>query len=214
MAVLREQVQVAEVQLYNMKNGILIFQKNAELGKVKTRLASTIGDQAAFEAYQLLVKYTHKVASESPVQKILFYSNHLEEDRGEYPINYRFELQSGFGLGEKMSNAFQRLFEEKFDRLIIIGTDCAEITSELISEAFESLKDRDVVIGPAHDGGYYLLGMRKFIPGLFEGIPWSTDQVASLTRNYLENHKISYDVLATLSDVDFEEDWNKFKDKL
>ncbi|SFB11915.1 hypothetical protein SAMN04489723_104301 [Algoriphagus aquimarinus] len=214
MVALQELDQVAEVLLYNMKFGILIFQKNAELGKVKTRLAATIGDQGAFEAYQLLVNYTHKVVSQSPFEKILFYSNHLEEDRAKYPENYRFELQSGDGLGDKMGNAFQRLFEDKFDSLIIIGTDCAEISPELIAEAFERLKDSDVVIGPAHDGGYYLLGMRKFIPGLFEGIPWSTDQVATLTMNYLEKHQISFDLLPTLSDVDFEEDWNKFKHKL
>ncbi|REG92724.1 TIGR04282 family arsenosugar biosynthesis glycosyltransferase [Algoriphagus antarcticus] len=197
-----------------MKDGILIFQKNAELGKVKTRLAATIGDQAAFEAYQLLVKFTHKVVSKSPVQKILFFSDHLEEDLSKYPSEYRFELQSGQDLGEKMSNAFQQLFEEKFDRLIIVGTDCAEITAELISEAFDELDENDAVIGPAHDGGYYLLGMRKFIPGLFKGIPWSTDKVSSLTKEYLTQNEICFALLPTLSDVDYEQEWNRFKYKL
>jgi len=197
-----------------MKNGILIFQKNAELGKVKTRLAATIGDQAAFDAYQLLVNYTHKIVSKFPAQKVLFFSNHLEEELSKYSKDYQFEVQSGEGLGEKMCNAFQQLFEEKFDRLVIIGTDCAEITSELITEAFERLEESEVVIGPAYDGGYYLIGMRTFIPGLFNGIPWSTDQVAVLTKEYLTRNELSFALLPTLSDVDFEEDWNRFKDKL
>ncbi|MDR7128322.1 rSAM/selenodomain-associated transferase 1 [Algoriphagus sp. 4150] len=196
-----------------MKDGLLIFQKNAELGKVKTRLAATLGDQAAFEVYGQLVQYTHSVASPCHAQKILFFSNFPEGDLSEYPANYRFELQSGKGLGEKMRNAFQLLFDEKFDRLVIIGTDCAEITSEHISAAFEKLGTNDVVIGPAEDGGYYLLGMRIFIPGLFEGIPWSTDQVTSLTKEYLTRNEISFTLLPTLSDVDLEEDWERVKDK-
>ncbi|WP_057936444.1 TIGR04282 family arsenosugar biosynthesis glycosyltransferase [Algoriphagus resistens] len=196
-----------------MKEGIVIFQKNAQLGKVKTRLAATIGDQSAFEAYGLLVEYTHKVVSQNEAQKILFFSDHLESNLTKYPKNYRFELQSGPDLGKKMSNAFQQLFEQKFDRLVIIGTDCAEITSELISEAFEKLDKHEVVIGPADDGGYYLLGMRRFIPGLFEGIPWSTDRVTGLTKDYLTQNDIPFALLPTLSDVDVAEDWNRFKDK-
>nr|WP_091691583.1 TIGR04282 family arsenosugar biosynthesis glycosyltransferase [Algoriphagus locisalis] len=197
-----------------MKDGLIIFQKNAELGKVKTRLAATIGDQAAFEAYQSLVKYTHKVTSQSVADKVLFFTNSLEEDLSTYPRDYRFELQSGEGLGDKMKNAFDQLFEEKYDRLVIIGTDCAEITPELISEAFEKLRNHEVVIGPAQDGGYYLLGMRSLFSGIFEGIPWSTDQVTALTVSFLERESITYDLLPVLSDVDTKEDWDRFKDKL
>lgn len=214
MGALLEQVQVAGELLLRMKDCILIFQKNAELGKVKTRLADSIGDQAAYDAYQRLVKYTHRITSQSPAQKLLFFSSFLEQDLAQYPTDYRFELQSGDNLGEKMKNAFDQLFKEKFDRILVIGTDCAEITSELISEAFNKLNTHEVVIGPAHDGGYYLLGMQKFIPGLFEGIPWSTDEVSALTMNYLERNFISYALLPTLSDVDYEEDWERFKDKI
>lgn len=214
MDVLPVQAQAAEELPPDMKDGLLIFQKNLLMGKVKTRLAETMGDRAAFEAYQRLVDYTHQAASKSPIQKILFFSDYLEEDVSNFPQGYRFELQSAGGLGEKMGNAFQKLFGENFDRLVIIGTDCAEITPEIISRAFDSLEDREVVIGPAKDGGYYLLGMREFHPGLFEGIPWSTDQVASLTLDYLAGNRISYAVLPTLADVDVEADWIKVKNKL
>ncbi|MCE7056718.1 TIGR04282 family arsenosugar biosynthesis glycosyltransferase [Algoriphagus sp. AGSA1] len=197
-----------------MKDAVLIFQKNTQLGKVKTRLAAAIGDQAALHAYELLVKYTHRVASRLKAQKILWFSDYMEEDLSSYPKNYRFELQSGSGLGEKMSNAFQKLFTENFDRLLIIGTDCAELTPELLDTAFKELEENDVVIGPALDGGYYLLGMRKFIPGIFQGIPWSTDQVAALTKDYLSRNGYSYSQLKPLSDVDVIEDWNQVKGKL
>ena len=89
-----------------MKKGLLIFQKNAEMGKVKTRLAASIGDEAALEAYNQLVDYTHKVVKRTPADKILFFSNHLEEDLSNYSKEYRFELQSGKDLGEKMSNIY------------------------------------------------------------------------------------------------------------
>ena len=197
-----------------MKDGIIIFQKNEELGKVKTRLAATIGDQKALEAYQKLVAFTHKIVSQSPAQKILFFSESMEADLSKYTSDYRFELQTGEGLGEKMCNSFHQLFEEKFERLTIIGTDCAEITPELISKAFEALNEEEVVIGPAHDGGYYLLGMRKFIPGLFKNILWSTDQVTIQTKEYLKANNFSFSILPTLSDVDLAEDWERFKDKL
>jgi rSAM/selenodomain-associated transferase 1 len=197
-----------------MKEGIIIFQKNAVLGKVKTRLAATIGNQKALEAYQQLVNYTHKIISQSPAQKVLFFSNSIDIDLSNYSLDYRFELQSGKELGEKMSNSFRQLFEEEFESLIIIGTDCAEITTELIAEAFEALKKREVVIGPAHDGGYYLLGMRKYIPGLFRDIPWSTDQVTNQTKDYLTANNLSFSILPTLSDVDLAEDWERFKHKL
>lgn len=214
MDVLQVQVQAVGELPHKMKDGLIIFQKNAELGKVKTRLAATIGDEAAFDAYLQLVNYTHRVASQVPAQKILFFSNQIETNLSTYSSEYRFELQSGNDLGDKMKNAFDQLFGENYDRLVIMGTDCAEITSELISEAFDSLDNHEVVIGPAQDGGYYLLGMRTFIPELFKGIPWSTDQVAALTIKYLETNSISYTLLPTLSDVDNREDWERFKDKL
>ncbi len=214
MVALREQGRAVVELLPDMRDAVLIFQKNARLGKVKTRLAAGIGDHAALKVYELLVSYTHRVLSQVDAQKVLFYSDYFEMDLSIYPKNYRFELQSGSGLGEKMSNAFQKLFNEGFDRLLIIGTDCAELTPELINEAFDKLEENEVVIGPAEDGGYYLLGMRRFIPGVFRGIPWSTDQVAALTKDYLSLNGYSYSQLSTLSDVDVIEDWNKVKDKI
>lgn len=214
MDVLPEQDPVVVALPRRMKKGIIIFQKNAELGKVKTRLAASIGDQAAFDAYQVLVNFTHQVLSFSQAGKILFYSSFIPDHaEKEFSSDYSFDLQSGGGLGEKMSTAFKSLFKDNYEKLVVIGTDCAEITTDLIEDAFQSLDDHQVVIGPAQDGGYYLLGMREFVPGVFEDIPWSTDQVTSLTKDYLRNNNISFKLLPTLSDVDYVEDWEHAKSK-
>lgn len=213
MVVLLEQVQAVVDPLPNMKKAIIIFQKNAELGKVKTRLAEGVGDQAALAIYTLLVDYTHEVLAGTEATKFLFYSNYIPEEDAEFGDDYKFELQSSGDLGKKMCEAFAHVFKNDYDQVLVIGTDCAELSVALIAEAFQSLTNHQVVLGPATDGGYYLLGMREFIPGVFDHIPWSTDQVAGLTKEYLLQNDISFKLLKTLSDVDHQEDWEKVKSK-
>ena len=197
-----------------MQKGIIIFQKNAELGKVKTRLAETMGNREALEIYQLLVSYTHQQVQQVPCHKLLYFSEFLEKSPEWENEAYSLKIQTTGILGEKMANAFQSEFENGFTQLIIIGTDCPEINPKIIEEAFEKLTKVDVVVGPATDGGYYLLGMNQFIPGLFKDIPWSSEEVLSATKNFLVTNDISFDMLPLLSDVDYQEDWEKVKDKL
>ena len=197
-----------------MQKGIIIFQKNAELGKVKTRLAETMGNREALEIYQLLVSYTHQQVQQVPCHKLLYFSEFLEKSPEWENEAYSLKIQTTGILGEKMTNAFQDEFENGFTQLIIIGTDCPEINPEIIDEAFEKLTKVDVVVGPATDGGYYLLGMNQFIPGLFKDIPWSSEEVLSATKNFLVTNDITFDMLPLLSDVDYQEDWEKVKEKL
>jgi hypothetical protein len=112
-----------------------------------------------------------------------------------------------------MSNAFQLLFKSGYQRILILGTDCAQLESRHITDAIQKLDEKDVVIGPAEDGGYYLLGMKKSTTSLFEGIEWSTSQVFSQTIEKLTRAELSYGIIETLSDVDVEEDWEKVKMK-
>ncbi len=196
------------------KSALIIFQKNAVLGKVKTRLSVDVGDEVAMEIYQQLVRHTHMVCGSVPVQKFLFYSDFIPDDVSEFGQDYQFEVQSGTDLGSRMRNAFQRLFTKGYGKIIILGTDCGELESEIVINAFELLDHNEVVIGPARDGGYYMLGMNKMNAGLFEEIPWSTEKVLFLTMEKLENQKISYELLEILSDVDRIEDWKKLKEKL
>jgi glycosyltransferase A (GT-A) superfamily protein (DUF2064 family) len=97
---------------------------------------------------------------------------------------------------------------------LIIGTDCPELTPEIIEKAFDELEQSEVVIGPAKDGGYYLLGMKRFNPGLFKNIKWSSAEVLNSTENFLRSKEIKYSLLPLLSDVDYLEDWELIKDKI
>jgi rSAM/selenodomain-associated transferase 1 len=197
-----------------MKKGIIIFQKNTELGKVKTRIAQTLGKQEALEIYQVLVNYTHQQLQPIECEKLLYYSEFIEEDFKNFDKTYSAFIQTEGDLGQKMGDAFQNQFRDGFSKLLIIGTDCPEISAEIIQEAFEKLENTDIVIGPASDGGYYLLGLNRFIPGLFMNIPWSSEKVLSTTQSFLDENNISFALLPLLSDVDYQEDWEKFKDKL
>ena len=105
-----------------------------------------------------------------------------------------------------MQNAFEKLFEKGYERIVIIGSDCYDLTQEIIEEAFEKLKNKEVIIGPAKDGGYYLLGLTKLIPQLFTDVAWSTDEVFSATIKALDSLDIAYDTTAVLSDIDVYED--------
>jgi rSAM/selenodomain-associated transferase 1 len=197
-----------------MKKGIIIFQKNTELGKVKTRIAESLGEKKALEIYQVLVNYTHLQLQSLECEKLLYYSDYIENDFENFDQTYRAFIQTKGDLGQKMGSAFANQFKEGFSNLLIIGTDCPEISPEIIQEAFEKLENKEVVIGPATDGGYYLLGLKRFIPGLFLDIPWSSEKVLSTTQNFLEVNKISFALLPLLSDIDYQDDWEKFKDKL
>ncbi|MBU6392198.1 MAG: TIGR04282 family arsenosugar biosynthesis glycosyltransferase, partial [Planctomycetes bacterium] len=132
----------------------------------------------------------------------------------------RYIHQEGDTLGERMSHAFQQLFQDKgYKRCIIIGTDCPEIDAVLIENAFETLQGKDIVLGPCKDGGYYLLGMsrlspirfeREFVPDLFVDIDWSTDRVFDQTMAKVRKNNLSYGILKTLADVDTPEDLHRY----
>lgn len=192
------------------KAALIIFQKNAILGKVKTRLASTIGNNQALEIYKWMTSHTHQLASEIKVDKFLFFSDFIPEHPDEILHGYHFEVQSGANLGERMCNAFAFLFAKGYSNVIIIGTDCPELQVSDLSKAFMALTQNDLVIGPAKDGGYYLLGMSRFFPELFKEIPWSTSKVLELTLDRADESNLDYEFLKILSDIDTFEDWNKF----
>ena len=196
------------------KSALIIFQKNAVVGKVKTRLSVDVGDVVAMEIYQELVRHTHEVCKNVNAQKFLFFSDFIPDDTSEYGQDYQFEVQNGNDLGLRMADAFNTIFSKGYEKITILGTDCGELESRIVAESFELLENCEVVIGPARDGGYYLLGLKKLIVDLFVEIPWSTEKVLFHTMEKLENQSISYELLKILSDVDRIEDWKKLKRKL
>ena len=192
-----------------MKRALIIFTKNLVYGKVKTRLAATVGNDKALEIYKQLIKHTHSISHKAKANKFVFYSDSIEEE--DVWKNYQKQLQKGNDLGEKMANAFMYAFKNNYREAIIIGTDCPELDEQIIADAFEQLKKYDVIIGPAADGGYYLLGIKKLYRQLFEDIEWSTKTVFSATINQCNKNQLTHFVLPVLHDVDEEKDLQYMK---
>ena len=194
-----------------MKQAVLIFANNLMYGEVKTRLAATAGNDIAFSVYKELLHHTKDITKDLAFDKIVFYSNNIEEKDIWDNEAFKKDLQSGNDLGEKMLNAFEYAFKNKYEEVVIIGTDCFELTSSIINDAFSLLKDHDIVIGPAEDGGYYLLGMKKLYPEFFQNISWSTENVLLQTIAVCNKASLTYHLLQQLCDVDNEKDLMKTK---
>jgi len=193
---------------------LLIFLKNNEQGKVKTRLAKTLGDEKALEVYKKLKAFTFAIADKVEADKQLWFSNFLP-DKSSIPLKkFQIKLQKGHSLGERMKLGFQQAFEDGYKKAVIIGSDCAQLQQEHLQKAYAALDSTDVVIGPAQDGGYYLLGMRTYLPNLFNDIDWSSERVFKQTVAKIIQGGNTYSTLETLNDVDTEADWHEVKDKL
>ncbi len=194
------------------KELLIIFTKNPELGKVKSRLAATIGDENALKVYLHLLDYTKSITNPLQVDKVVFYSNRVPENDAWSAAGYGQYLQEGVDLGERMQRAFQKGFNDGYTSIVIIGSDCAEVTTELLSNAFERLQNSDVVIGPSKDGGYYLLGMRKLHEKLFTNKSWSTSALMNETKVTLKELQLNTSYLPVLNDVDEEADLGRLKE--
>jgi rSAM/selenodomain-associated transferase 1 len=191
-------------------NRLLIFIKNPAAGKVKTRLAASIGPEAALAAYRMLLSSTRATALGVPAERWLFYSDFIDNDDDWRANDFRKFAQEGRDLGERMRHAFELALGDGA-KAVIIGSDCPWLTPALVEEAFRLLDHFPFVIGPAADGGYYLLGMTRPAPALFEGMPWSTPDVLPDTLSRIEGMESAYALLPALSDIDTQADWERFQ---
>lgn len=188
-------------------NLLLIFTRNPELGKVKSRLAKTVGNEKALEIYKFLLAHTKKVTQKLSCDKAVFYSVKVRENDIWDANHYQKFAQSGDDLGRRMHNAFDQSFKNGYQKVIIIGSDLYDLQEQHIEEAFNALNDNDIVIGPAEDGGYYLLGMKTLHPKIFENKEWGTSSVRKDTLNDLQELKIHQTQM--LNDIDYYEDIEK-----
>lgn len=180
---------------------------------MKTRLAASVGHTQALEIYKWLTAYTHQITKQITVDKFIFYSDFIPEASDERPDGYQHVVQSGTSLGDRMRDAFMHLFDKGYSRVVIIGTDSADLKATDLNKAYLTLSHTDLVIGPAKDGGYYLLGMSRFYPELFYDIPWSTSKVLELTLDKADQAQLDYEFLNIRSDVDTLDDWEKVRMK-
>ncbi len=190
-----------------MKNTLLIFIRNPKLGKVKTRLSQTLGDEEALRIYQILLEKTRSAALACEAERYLFYSDFVDEQDDWSPASFQKKIQHFGDLGARMESAFQQTFDSGTQKVIIIGSDCPELSGETLQQAFDLLDTADFVLGPVPDGGYYLLGMSTLEPSVFHNIEWSTETVRAKTIEKILAVGKSYALLSMLSDVDTEEDW-------
>ena len=181
---------------------LVIFVRNPVLGQVKTRLAKDIGDERARAIYLQLLQHTLEITRGLSFRKFIYYADEVSDyDLWSVP-GYTKRKQNGTDLGERMLNSFKELFDQGFTRIIIIGSDCLQLQTENLQEAVALLESNVAVMGPASDGGYYLLGLTKLYPDLFLNKPWSTDQVFAKTIDDFNNQGITYALLKELSDID------------
>lgn len=188
------------------ENLLLVFIKNPALGKVKTRLAKTMGDEQALHVYHHLLAHTHSIAKKVDTDKAVFYSDFIDDNDFWKEAGFKQFIQEGNDLGDKMAFAFKKAFALGYKQVVIIGSDCFELNETILQDAFYVLEDNKVVIGPAKDGGYYLLGMSNYYEPLFKNKVWSTALVLPDTLNNISNLNLSYKLLPELSDIDVEED--------
>ena len=186
------------------KNLLLIFTRNPEPGKVKKRLAATIGDEAALEIYKSLLHHTAWITQRLQVDKEVYYSEKIEKNDSWDDEIYNKTVQKGEDLGERMKNAFQKGFSAGYTNIIIIGSDLYDLHPEDLENAFDALQTSEYVIGPAVDGGYYLLGMKSLNSAVFEHKAWSTKTVFQDTLKDLNEKKTT--ILETRNDIDYVED--------
>lgn len=189
---------------------LIVFLKNPDSENVKTRLAKDTGRELARKVYEKLIKHTLDESFSSEAKVHLFFSGGIPEDKkfGDAA----FFTQTGEHLGERMKNAFQDVFNRGFKKAVIIGSDCPEISGGHINQALSVLDIADVVIGPADDGGYYLLGMKTLHHALFENKNWSTDSVLTDTIADFRALGLNYVQLPAMTDIDTIEDYHKFPD--
>jgi hypothetical protein len=184
------------------QKALIVFVRNPVLGTVKTRIAKTIGDEAALRLYKKLLLHTHEIIQNIACDKYIFYADEITME-DSWPNNiYKKEVQINSGLGAKMESAFKKVFNNGHEQVLIIGSDCYDLTAAVINEAFLALKTNDVILGPAKDGGYYLLGQNKLNADLFSIGQWSTSSVLAQTIEACERSGLSYKKLELLSDVD------------
>lgn len=194
------------------RNALLIFVKNAILGKVKTRLAESVGAEKALRIYIELLRHTRDITQPLEYGKFVYFSSFIPDfDLIWSGDDFQQRIQHGDDLGSRMSNAFRDIFDEGYERAVVVGSDCAELTGEIIERAFHELEDSDMVIGPATDGGYYLLGMNEYHPELFENKHWSTETVFDETIQEMIDHGWIWQELPILADVDTEEDLERIQ---
>ncbi|MCP3931543.1 MAG: glycosyltransferase [Bacteroidetes bacterium] len=187
---------------------LIVFARNPVLGKVKTRLAAGIGEKRALEVYKDFIHLVYEVSNALPFDKAVFFTEFPEK---KWFPGYKRVLQSSRNLGESMKDSFRWAFEKKYKKVYLIGTDCPYLTKYLLEEVNKQLDTHDFVLGPAEDGGYYLIGMNDYTTEVFDNVEWSTSSVLQTTLGIIKSLGKTCHLLPKLNDIDTMEDWMRYE---
>ena len=191
------------------KEVLSIFVKNLIPGTVKKRLAKDLGIDLAIEIYKELVGITAETTDILEINKCVYYSDYIESNDQFDDAKYQKHIQEGKDLGQRMQNCFYDAFELDFDKMILIGSDTPDITDQIISQGFAELDKHDIIIGPAQDGGFYLIGMKKPHENLLNKRAYGHEEVLNELLDEIENRNLSVFKLPTLIDIDVKDDLKK-----
>jgi rSAM/selenodomain-associated transferase 1 len=194
-----------------LDNRLIIFTRYPEPGKTKTRLIPALGPEGAADLHRQMTDHTLTWARQLKNNSAI--SLEVRYEGGDERLVRQWLgpdipccPQENGDLGERMAHAFQGAFSAGMARIIIVGTDVPGLTGNLTRTAFDALLENDVVLGPAKDGGYYLIGLRKPVPQLFAGIPWGSGEVLPKTLRIAADLNFRVFLLEPLADVDLPED--------
>ncbi len=201
-----------------MKNALLCFLKYPESGHVKTRLAPDLGPSGAADLYSALAeRVITEVFPLNASYELLLYTDPthditlFQQWLGD---TWSFYTQQGADLGARLHHAFTRTFEQGFEKVIVIGTDCIGMDETFMEAAFRNLDSSDFVIGPSSDGGYYLLALKQNHSWLFERMDWGTDRVLETTVDRIEVRDLTVHQLEEKIDIDILDDLDRFRKSL
>ena len=194
-----------------MTECLIVFTRTPELGKCKRRLAAGVGDEAALTAHrELATGLLSKVEAFSGLKHLCV--THRSEEVVSWASQFGFELllQTGGSLGSRMYSALEHALLLGADRAVLVGTDCPDIDLGYVQQAFLTLKESEIVVGPAEDGGYGLIGLAQFLPQIFQEIEWGTARVMEQTLTRAKHLGVSVGQLPQIWDVDTEVDWQRY----
>ncbi len=197
--------------LRSSKQSLIIFTRYPEPGKTKTRLIPVLGSVGAANLQRQMTEHT--ILQVKQLQKAIDISVEIWFSDGDLQLMQKwlgsdlvYQPQGEGDLGLRMARSLLQAFQSGAEKAIIIGTDCPGLNPEILATAFDKLRTFDLVLGPALDGGYYLIGLRQLIPELFANIEWGTANVFQKTVEIAQKVNLSYVNLVSLADVDRPED--------
>lgn len=190
---------------------VIVFLKAPRPGLVKTRIAASLDGEAAAGIYRVLLDRTLVALHGRRDVELRFTPDGADAEIQPYlRPGWTMRGQGEGDLGERMSRAASEAFKAGTRRVVFVGTDCPTLTGEDVVDAFDALGDADVVLGPAEDGGYWLIGLRQHAPVLFREIPWSTARVLAVTEARARAAGLSVGILKAMADIDTLEDWRRW----